>query len=54
MATRGYWVTACLGLALIGAAAFTSGCGGGSSSTTPPPPQTHQVTSSGVVSLTVQ
>lgn len=30
------------------------GCGGGGGSTTPPPPQTHQITSSGVVTLTVQ
>jgi len=57
MATRSYWVTACLGLLLLaGAAVFTIGCGGsGSSSTQPPPtPQTHQVTSSNVVTITVQ
>jgi N-acetylneuraminic acid mutarotase len=51
LAARGVWVTACLGIVLLAAAAYTSGCGGGSSS--PPPPQTHQVTSSGVVTLTI-
>ena len=53
LATRGVWVTACLGLVLLAGAAFSViGCGGGSSST--PPPQTHQVVSSGTVSLTIQ
>jgi hypothetical protein len=54
MAARSYWVTACLGLVLVTAAAYTSGCGGGGTSTTTPPPQSHQVVSSGAVSLTVQ
>jgi hypothetical protein len=36
-------------------AAFAIGCGGGGeSSSTPITPTTHQVTSSGVVSLTIQ
>jgi len=56
LAARGIWLTACLGLVLMATAALSVGCGGGSSggsgSTTPP--ATHQVTSSGAVSLTVQ
>ena len=51
LARRGIWLTACLGLALLAAAAFCNGCGGSSSSTTP---QTHQVASSAVVTLKVQ
>jgi hypothetical protein len=51
---RGIWVTACLGMVLLAAAACTAGCGGGGSSTTTPPPQTHQVISSGSVSITIQ
>jgi hypothetical protein len=51
LATRGVWSTACLGLVLLAAAAFT-GCGGGGSTPTPAP--THPVTSSDVVTLTVQ
>jgi len=47
------WFTACLGLVLLVASAGI-GCGGGGSSGTPPPPATHQVTTSGVVTLTVQ
>jgi FG-GAP-like repeat/Bacterial Ig-like domain (group 3)/FG-GAP repeat len=43
-------LTACLGL-LVSAIAIGSGCGGGGNA---PPPQTHQVTTSGVVTLTVQ
>jgi hypothetical protein len=54
LAARGAWMTACLGLILLTAAAFASGCGGGGSNSTPPPPQTHQVVSSGTVSLTIQ
>jgi hypothetical protein len=50
------WLTTGLGLALLVSAATMIGCGGsgssGSSSTTSTP--THQVTSSGAVSLTVQ
>jgi hypothetical protein len=53
LAARGVWMTASLGLVLLAAAAYTVGCGGGGSSTTPPP-QTHSVTSSGSVSITIQ
>jgi sugar lactone lactonase YvrE len=52
LALRGIWVNACVWLVLTGALAFSTACGGGSGSSAPP--QTHQVTSSGVVSLTVQ
>jgi sugar lactone lactonase YvrE len=56
LAARGIWLTACLGLVLMATAALSIGCGSGgssgSSSTTPP--ATHQVTSSGAVSLTIQ
>jgi hypothetical protein len=49
---RGAWVTACLGLVLLAGAAFSViGCGGGGGSSSP---QTHQVVSSGSVSLTIQ
>jgi hypothetical protein len=55
-AARGIWLTACLGLVILATAALSTGCGssggGGSGSTTPP--ATHQVTSSGAVSLTIQ
>jgi hypothetical protein len=51
MARRGIWVSACLGLVLMTAAALSIGCGGGGTKTTP---QTHQVTSSGVVTLIVK
>jgi hypothetical protein len=44
---------ACAGLALMIAAA-AAGCGGGGGSTGSAPPQTHQATTSGVVTLTVQ
>jgi len=57
LAARGVWVTVCLGLVLLaGTAVAAIGCGGGGGggSTTPPPPQTHQVTSSGTVTLTIQ
>jgi len=47
------WFTACLGLVLLVASA-SIGCGGGGASSTPPPPSTHQVTTSAVVTLTVQ
>jgi hypothetical protein len=50
LAARGIWLTACLGLVLMAAAAVTLGCGGGPAT----PPATHQVTNSGAVSLTVQ
>jgi subtilase family serine protease/N-acetylneuraminic acid mutarotase len=48
---------ACLGLALIAGSAFSIGCGGGgggSSTPVTPTNPTHQVTSSGTVSLTIQ
>lgn len=49
------WLTICVGMVLT-VAAFTIGCGGGggSSTTTPPTNPTHQVTTSGAVTLTVQ
>jgi len=50
---RGIWLMTSLGFVLTVAAASVGCGGGGGSSTPPPPPQTHQVTSSGVVSLTV-
>jgi len=53
LAARGTWTAACLGMVLITAAVFSIGCGG-SNSTATPPPATHQVTSSGAVTLTVQ
>ncbi|MGA2632668.1 MAG: glycoside hydrolase domain-containing protein [Terracidiphilus sp.] len=49
LAARGVWANAFLGLILlVGAAVVCTGCGGGGSLT-----QTHQVTSSGTVTLTV-
>jgi hypothetical protein len=51
-AARRFWLTACLAL-LVSALAIGAGCGGGGNAPAPPP-QTHQVTSSGVVTLTVQ
>jgi uncharacterized membrane protein YgcG len=66
LAARGVWVTACLGLVLlVGAAVACAGCGGGggggggnsgggSGGGGGGGTQTHQVTSSGVVTLTVQ
>jgi hypothetical protein len=56
LAARGIWLTACLGLVLMATAALSIGCGGGSSggSSSTTPPATHQVTSSGAVSLTIQ
>ena len=47
------WLTASLGLIFIAAAVCITACGGGGSSSTPVNP-THQVTSAGVVTLTVQ
>jgi hypothetical protein len=55
LSARGVWITAGLGLVLLATVAYTAGCGGssgGSSST--PPPQTHIVTSSGSVNITIQ
>ena len=54
LAARGVWITACLGLVLLAAVAYTAGCGGGGTSTTTPPPQSHQVVSSGAVNITIQ
>jgi hypothetical protein len=55
LAVRGIWITAYLGLVLLASAAYTTACGGGGSTqTTTPPPQTHQVVSSGSVSITIQ
>lgn len=47
-------VTAVMALVLAGAMLSMSACGGGSSHTGPPVNPTHQVTSSGVVDLTIQ
>jgi N-acetylneuraminic acid mutarotase len=60
LAARGVWVTACLGLVLLAGAALCTGCGGGRGNSDGGGggggggTQTHQVTSSGVVTLTVQ
>jgi hypothetical protein len=47
LAARGMWISACLGLVLLSVTAFSIGCGGSS-------PTSKPVTSSGVVSLTIQ
>ena len=57
LAARGAWVPACLGLVLLAGLALTTGCGGGSGRglcTGSCPAQTHQVTSSGTVTMIVQ
>ena len=59
LAARGAWVTACMGLILLAAAAAAVvACGGGSGGSggggSGSAPQTHQATSSGVVTLIVQ
>jgi N-acetylneuraminic acid mutarotase len=55
LAVRGIWMTASIGLVLIAAAAYTVGCGGGGGGTTVTPvPQTHQVVSSGSLSITIK
>jgi hypothetical protein len=58
LAVRGAWTTACLGLILLAGAALCSSCGGGggggSTGGSGGGTQTHQVTSSGVVTLNVQ
>ena len=54
---NGAWMTACLGLLLTMGAIAAAGCGGGGSATSQPVqsnPTTHQVTSSGVVTLTIK
>jgi N-acetylneuraminic acid mutarotase len=54
LAAKGIWLSACVVLGLMAGAAYIVGCGGGGATSTPPPPSTHQATSSGVVTLTVQ
>ncbi|MGB6830352.1 MAG: FG-GAP-like repeat-containing protein [Terracidiphilus sp.] len=53
LTVKGLWFATSLVL-LVSLAAAITGCGGGGSTSTPPPPQTHQVISSGTVTLTVQ
>ena len=53
MTKQGIWPTACFVLVVLAATGATIGCGGGGSGSGPPP-ATHQVTSSGVVSLTIK
>jgi hypothetical protein len=48
LVSRGVLLTSCIGLLLLTGAAFVTGCGGSTTA------QTHQVTSSAVVTLTVQ
>jgi sugar lactone lactonase YvrE len=50
---RGIWCAAFLVLVALAATGATIGCGGGGGSGSSPPPATHQVTSSGVVSMTI-
>jgi len=51
--SRAVWLGLCIVL-VVTVAALATGCGGsGSNSTSPSPVQTHQVTSSGVITLTV-
>ncbi len=50
LAARGIWLSACVGLFLLVATAFSTSCGGPGSKTN----QTHQATSSGVITLTVK
>jgi len=54
MAGRGIWVASCLGLVLLAGAAAVVGCGGGGSTATTTTNPTHQVSSSGAVTLTIQ
>lgn len=54
LTSRGMWITVFLGLIFAGGVVAATGCGGGSSASPAPPNPTHQVTSSGTVSLTVQ
>ncbi len=53
LAAKSVWITVCLGLVMT-TALFSIGCGGGGSTQSSPTNQTHQVTSSSVVSITVQ
>jgi hypothetical protein len=52
-AGRGLRIAACL-LLLAAAATVTNGCGGSNGGNSTTPPETHQVTSSATVTLTVQ
>jgi hypothetical protein len=59
LTAKGAWITASLAITLLAAATLSTGCGGGSGgsgcvSNCNPPPQTHQVTTSAVVTLIVQ
>jgi uncharacterized membrane protein YgcG len=61
LAARGVWITACLGLVLLAGMAYSTGCGGGGGGGNSGGgngggggSQTHQVISSGVVTLTVK
>jgi hypothetical protein len=54
MAARGIWTAACMGILLMAATALTIGCGGGQHNPPVPVPSTHQVSSSGALTLTVQ
>jgi len=53
-AARSPWLTACLGLVLLASAVFAIGCGSGGIGGSTTPPATHQVTTSGSVTLTIQ
>jgi hypothetical protein len=53
LTAQGAWFTACLCIGLLAGAIAVTGCGG-SASNSPAPNPTHQVTSSGSVSLIVQ
>jgi hypothetical protein len=53
LARKHNWITACLGVVILGAAMIAVGCGGGSGSSTTKT-QTEQVTSSATVTLTVK
>jgi hypothetical protein len=53
MTKQGIWLAACFVLVALAATGATIGCGGGGSGSSSPP-ATHQVTSSGLVSLTVK
>jgi subtilase family serine protease len=53
LTARGVWLSAGFALVLMAATAFCVGCGGGGSTSTTPINQTHQVTSSGLVSLII-
>lgn len=56
LAAKGVFWTVLFGAVMLAATAMWTGCGGGTSATTSTPaaPSTHQVTSSGVVNLTIK